>query len=542
MAKLVLYRGKKSLLEFPLRSSRVLVGRSDLCDLVVPSGVVSRTHCVFTRRGGNWCIDDRSRHGTFVDQQKIAEQHELQDGAMIELGAYRMSFHKDVQSNPARTISRIMEPVPPEKLLRIAGDEISVERPLLQVVSGPGQGRRFSLMMYRQTLGASGSDLVVDEDSSVLPGHVGLAVSRGRTILLPGTGVVYLDGERVLSALPVYPGERFRIGETICELTNVVEEEVVEACSFGLMVGKSAAIRRVFGLLEKMADHAAPVLLMGESGTGKELAAQGLHRQGRRSRGPFVAINCGAISEKLFESELFGHEKGAFTDAKERRDGAFQRANRGTLFLDEIGELPLAAQAKLLRCLETGEVRRVGSCSPSFPDVRVVAATNRDLEKEVKEGRFRQDLFYRLAVLGVGIPSLRHRVEDIEILTTILCERLGANVSVSPGAVRLLESHPFPGNVRELRNVLTRAYVLGGKRITASSIQFSPWPKTHVFSTAVHEGGVGKSRLKESERAILVEAFTRLQGNRSAMARELGVPRTTLHYKLKRFGISPVAS
>ena len=538
----MLYRGKKSLLEFPLRTSRVLVGRSDRCDLVVPSGVVSRTHCVLTRRDGNWCIDDRSRHGTFVDQNKITGKQMLQDGATIELGAYRMSFKKETQSNPARTISRIIDPVPPEKLLRIAGNEVSVERPMIRVVAGPAEGRCFSLRAHRQSLGAAGSDLVLDEDDGVLPGHVGLAVARGRTMLLPGTGMVYLDGERVLSALPVYPGERFRLGDTICELAKVVHDEVVEAESFGLMVGKSASIRRVFGLLAKMADHAAPVLLMGESGTGKELAAQGLHSEGRRARGPFVAINCGAISEKLFESELFGHEKGAFTDAKERRDGAFQRANRGTLFLDEIGELPLAAQAKLLRALETGEVRRVGASTPSFPDVRVVAATNRDLEKEVKQGRFREDLFYRLAVLGVGIPALRHRVEDIEALTHILSERLGDNISVSMEAIRLLEFHPFPGNVRELRNVLTRAYVLGGRQITASSIQFSPWPRNHVITTHSETGTREKSRLKESERSILVEAFTRLQGNRSAMARELGVPRTTLHYKLKRFGISSVAS
>jgi DNA-binding NtrC family response regulator len=284
--------------------------------------------------------------------------------------------------------------------------------------------------------------------------------------------------------------------------------------------------------LERMAKHTAPVLLLGESGTGKELAARGLHTEGSRRSGPFVAINCGAISEKLLESELFGHEKGAFTDAKTRKDGAFHRADHGTLFLDEIGEMPLAAQTKLLRTLETGEVCRVGGSGPSYPDVRVVAATNRDLEEEVRAGRFREDLFFRLAVLGLRIPPLRERKEDFPSLVRVLCEKLGPNIKVSEEALFVLEGHTFPGNVRELRNVLTRAFVLGGPQIDASTIRFSPWATPP--GTLDHSADV----LHSTERSILREAFQRFDGNRSAMARELGVPRTTLHYKLRRFGIA----
>ena len=296
---------------------------------------------------------------------------------------------------------------------------------------------------------------------------------------------------------PIFVGERFSLGETTFELSRQLFEKKFQAASFGEMVGESAAMRRLFGLLKRMAAHSAPVLLLGESGTGKELAARGLHSEGPRSTGPFVALNCGAISEKLLESELFGHEKGAFTDAKMRKDGAFQRANRGTLFLDEIGELPLAAQAKLLRTLETGEVCRVGGSGPSYPDVRVVAATNRDLEKEVREGRFREDLFFRLAVLGVRIPPLRERREDFASLVRVLCDKLGRDVQVTDEALHVLKAHAFPCNVRELRNVLTRAFVLGGPQIDTSTIQFSPWATSRSSTSQI--GSV----LQQTERSIL---------------------------------------
>lgn len=531
MASLVLSRGKRALLEFPLRSSRVVVGRADHCDLVVPSEVVSRTHCVLTQAGEGWVLTDRSRHGTFVNQDRLAGEHALQDGEVVRLGGYEMRFVKGALPQFGRTISVPISPPPPEQLVAVHGEQLAVEMPVLTVVEGPGKGFRQHLSLRSQSVGGQGSDVEIP-GCALLPGHAVLRVSRGRPMVSPGTGLVHLNGERVLGTTPLFAGETFSLGETVLSLSRRVVEQRFQAASFGEMVGQSQSMLWLFGLLGRMAKHTAPVLLLGESGTGKELAARGLHTEGSRRSGPFVAINCGAISEKLLESELFGHEKGAFTDAKTRKDGAFHRADRGTLFLDEIGEMPLAAQNKLLRTLETGEVCRVGGAGPSYPDVRVVAATNRDLEEEVRAGRFREDLFFRLAVLGLRIPPLRERKEDFPGLVRVLCDKLGPNIRVSEEALFVLEGHAFPGNVRELRNVLTRAFVLGGPWIDASTIRFSPWavpPGSQDLSADV---------LHSTERSILREAYQRFGGNRSAMARELGVPRTTLYYKLRRFGIA----
>jgi transcriptional regulator with PAS, ATPase and Fis domain len=276
------------------------------------------------------------------------------------------------------------------------------------------------------------------------------------------------------------------------------------------------------------------VLVIGESGTGKELIARALHDHSPRAERPFVALNCGAISETLFESELFGHEKGAFTGADRRRDGAFHEAEGGTLFLDEVGELPEAAQAKLLRALETGEVRRVGSTKASTPDVRIVAATNRDLPKEVAAGRFREDLFFRLAVLSVDVPPLRQRKGDLGALCARLCAALGGRVRVTEEALEVLEQHDWPGNVRELRNVLTRAFVLGGPRIDVEHLSFH---RIHPGHGPSHAGAVGAS-IEAQEKAFILAALSRHGDNRSAAARELGVARSTLHYKMKKFGIA----
>lgn len=531
MASLVLSRGKRALMEFPLRSSRVVVGRADHCDLVVPSEVVSRTHCVLTQKKGGWVLTDRSRHGTFVNQDRLVGNHPLQDGEVVHLGAYEMRFVEGPSQPIGRTISAPIAPPPPEQVVAVHGDQLAVEMPVLKVVEGPGKGFSQRLSLRSQSVGGRGSDVEIP-GSALLPGHAVLRISRGRPMVSPGTGLVHLNGERVLGTTPLFSGESFSLGESVLSLSRSIVEQQFQAASFGEMVGKSQSMLWLFGLLDRMAKHTAPVLLLGESGTGKELAARGLHTEGPRKSGPFVALNCGAISEKLLESELFGHEKGAFTDAKTRKDGAFHRANRGTLFLDEIGEMPLSAQTKLLRTLETGEVCRVGGAGPSFPDVRVVAATNRDLEEEVRAGRFREDLFFRLAVLGLRIPPLRDRKEDFPGLVRVLCDKLSPEIHVSEEALFVLGGHSFPGNVRELRNVLTRAFVLGGPQIEASSIRFSPW------ATVPGTVDCTENVLHSSERSILREAYRRLDGNRSAMARELGVPRTTLHYKLRRLGIA----
>jgi two-component system NtrC family response regulator len=289
-------------------------------------------------------------------------------------------------------------------------------------------------------------------------------------------------------------------------------------------------MQRLFSTLERIARHDAIVLISGESGTGKELAARALHEAGLRWEGPFVAVNCASVPDDLSESELFGHEAGAFTGATEPRDGAFQRADGGTLFLDELGEMSLDVQAKLLRALESGEVSRVGSSAVSYPDVRVVAATNRDLRKMARAGTFRSDLLFRLSVLHVEMPPLREHGSDIGQLSRALLHRHHPGATLEDDAVIRLRQHSWPGNVRELRNVLTRAVVLCGERIRAEHLTFDGW-------SPMDDADDGDFTADELEQMQIRRVLTQANNNRSAAARMLGIPRTSLLYKMRKYGL-----
>jgi transcriptional regulator with PAS, ATPase and Fis domain len=268
------------------------------------------------------------------------------------------------------------------------------------------------------------------------------------------------------------------------------------------------------------------VLITGESGTGKELAASAIHTQGLDAHGPFIAINCAAISHNLFESELFGHEKGAFSGADSRKDGVFFAADGGTLFLDEIGEIRHDLQAKLLRVLETGEVRRVGSTTTHKLKVRIIAATNRKLSQMVRDSSFREDLLYRLSILTLRLPPLRDRLEDLPVLSRTILERNESDAVLSEGALRCLGEHHWPGNVRELRNVLLRSLIMHGPMLKPEHFEFNQW-----WSEAPT---IARKKL---DRPTVEAALLRYDGNRSRTAKELGIPRSTLIYKIKHWEI-----
>jgi two-component system response regulator PilR (NtrC family)/two-component system response regulator HydG len=307
-------------------------------------------------------------------------------------------------------------------------------------------------------------------------------------------------------------------------------------------VGASRPMQELFRLLSRIADSGHPVLVTGESGTGKELVAGALHRYSGRSA--FVAVNCAALPENLLESELFGHVKGAFTGADRDKVGLFHAADGGTLFLDEVGELPPALQPKLLRVLESGEVRRVGATEAHRVDVRVVAATNRDLEEEVRDGRFREDLFWRLNVLHVAVPPLRERTADIPLLAEHFLAASGpAAGSSRPGARRIsrealamLTSYPWPGNVRELRNAIARAATLAStEEVRAEDL---PPRVREVGRAATLVAGASQRRLplRELEREYILEVLRQTAGNKSRAAEILGLDRKTLYRKLAEFG------
>jgi DNA-binding NtrC family response regulator len=301
------------------------------------------------------------------------------------------------------------------------------------------------------------------------------------------------------------------------------------------MVAGSAKMQEVLRQIAAVADTNATVLILGESGTGKELVARALHADGRRAEGPFVAVNCGAFTESLLESELFGHEKGSFTGAAERHSGSFERAEGGTLFLDEIGIAPLSVQARLLRVLEQKEVLRVGGRAPVKVDARIVAASNRDLDELVESGEFRKDLLYRLQVVTLRVPPLRERMDDIPVLTErfvrAACTEHGRQIDrILPETMVKLQGHSWPGNVRELRNVIESAVIMESGRILGpGAIQLG---RVSVLAPAA-----GGGTLAEVEREAILAALRRHAGNRQLTADALGVSTRTVQRKIREYNL-----
>jgi two-component system NtrC family response regulator len=301
----------------------------------------------------------------------------------------------------------------------------------------------------------------------------------------------------------------------------------------------------VFNAIRKVAVTDAPVLVLGESGTGKELTARAIHNRSPRHAGPFVAINCGAIPENLIESELFGHEKGAFTGAHATRPGRVEMANKGTLFLDEMGELPLALQVKLLRFLQQKEIERVGGRTTIPVDVRVVAATNKDLKQAMAEGRFREDLFYRLAVIVLRLPPLRDRGSDLHLLAETLllrnAEHYGkASLRFDPGALAQIERYSWPGNVRELENRIRRAVIMAeGRRITAADLELDSPATTPSGGTVQLSAGTNLKEARETvERDLIQQVLKRHGGKIAPAAVELGISRPTLYELMEKLKIT----
>lgn len=310
------------------------------------------------------------------------------------------------------------------------------------------------------------------------------------------------------------------------------------------MIGRSSAIAHMQEIIDTVAPTEATVLISGESGTGKELVARALHAHSSRDDKIFVTVNCAALAENLLESELFGHEKGSFTGADRRREGRFAQAHGGTLFLDEVGEMPLSVQAKLLRALQQGEVQRVGSDTPLTVDVRVLAATNRDLRQEVAQKRFREDLFFRLNVISVEVPPLREREEDIPLLAAHFLEGFASRNrkavrGFSPQALDTMLRYSWPGNVRELENAVERAVILcHGDLITGREL---PSMLTSAIQDDVRpaepDASLAGLPLDTVERRAIEETLRQAGDNKSEAARRLGITRATLHNKLRKYGL-----
>ena len=380
--------------------------------------------------------------------------------------------------------------------------------------------------------------------------------SLATVILMSAYGSVDLAIEAMKAGAYDYISKPFKQDEVLLALTKAEERESLrrenralkEAMrkeqTFQGILGKSEAIGKVFSTIGKVADYKTTVLIQGESGTGKELVARALHLESSRKNKPFIPLNCGAIPETLLESELFGHTKGAFTDAHADKKGLFVEADQGTLFLDEIGELPLKLQVKLLRVLQEGRVRPLGATRDQEVDVRVIAATVRDLRREVEENRFREDLFYRLNVLQINVPPLRDRRDDIMLLVEHFIERnngrLGTKIhDMDQRARRLLLNYPWPGNVRELENTIERAVVLAeGDTITVGDLPERMREPADPVATSLASGELSiKKTGRFMEEALIRRALEKTSGNRTAAAKLLEISHRALLYKIKDYGI-----
>ncbi|MDP3501004.1 MAG: sigma 54-interacting transcriptional regulator [Myxococcales bacterium] len=429
---------------------------------------------------------------------------------------------------------------------------LKVRKCKLSITTGPEAGKVLISDKERLRVGAhSTNDLVLGEDRAASRHHFEIQYTeRGYLVIdLNSTNGTFLDGRRVERAY-LSSGSQVRAGQTMVVFAPIDEEVTVEPDRDGElegMVGQSVKMRQIFGLIKKIAPMDVSVIVQGETGTGKELVARAVHTLSGRKRGPFVVLDCGAIPPNLIESELFGHEKGAFTGAIASRPGAFERANGGTIFLDELGELRVDLQPKLLRVLENREVRRVGGNEVIEVDVRVIAATNRDLVKEIQAGNFREDLYFRLSVINIQLPPLRQRREDVPIIIRkALAEpdvvtRHGKK-RVMPAAMAVLQGYSWPGNIRELVNVVSHVLTFSdGEEIDVSHLparlQGQQKEQPLPFNEHLSFKDAKEQLLENFEREYITQVLKRCDGNISRAARESGLHRKSVERLVKKYSL-----
>ena len=413
----------------------------------------------------------------------------------------------------------------------------------LVVVEGPSRGARVELAGTARVGSAEGSTLKLD-DRRVSRLHCEIVLGPKLTGVrdLGSTNGTFIDGVRIRDA-DVPAGAVVRVGESAFRIEareNPLWIELSDRTELGELVGSSLEMRAVYAVLERSAKADATVLIQGETGTGKDVAAHAIHSESARKSGPFVPVDCGAMPENLIESELFGHLKGAFTGAISNRKGAFEEAHGGTLFLDEIGELPPAMQPKLLRAIETKTIRRVGSSTQTPVDVRIIAATNRSLARSVNTGQFREDLYYRLAVVEVTMPPLRTRRADIPLLAQRFYEKLTGSKDLPTEIVSNLTERAWPGNVRELRNFIEREVTLGRVRNTTGTLPAQTALPSGLDSVVPLHLPLKDARLAWTNafESVYVRAMLQKTGGNVTKAAELaGVSRRFLQRMLARLGI-----
>ena len=603
--RLIAVRGPLKGNIFPLPEGEFWVGRQAINDLQLEDNAVSRRHCLFVRSGGNCTVKDlESRNGTFVTGTPVAE-HNLLPGDEIRIGGSVFCYQVDANASAAQNqkelnLATSTREIRLEQSLYLSSDEYTILPPSARALHDLRTLLRVSTMLHsfrglHDTTSSTAAEVLRSHLTSLL---LDLIPASRAAILIPGAHpgdwtpnpqvlarvgdervVVWLeDSDRsdisVLAAPLVVRGEvaavvylesanpEHRFDEGHLQLLTAVagmaavawenatilgwlqgENERLQSAlkiEHG-MVGVSDKLHDLQRQIAKVAPSNSTVLILGESGTGKELVARALHRNSLRAAGPFVAINCAALTDTLLESEMFGHERGAFTGAITQKKGKLEIAEGGTVFLDEIGELSPVLQAKLLRVLQEREMERVGGTKTIQLDIRLLAATNRDLEEAVAKGEFRRDLFYRLNVVSLKAPSLRERPEDTLPLAEHFAKKYAAEcgrkiVGLAPEARVYLQSYSWPGNVRELENAIERAVVLG----SADMLLAEDLPE-HIRESrpAAVSASMYEEAVEAAKRQVVLQAFEQVNHDHEAAAKILGLHPNYLHKLIRTMNLKP---
>ena len=571
---------------FSLPEGEFVIGRGEGADLSVADASISNRHCVVVVENGRCHIEDcGGLTGTTCNGERISGRQPLHHGDHIGVGIAEFVFLVESEKvHPNSPVEIDASPMDPEAVT-VSMDDNPTRQTMVEIGRElryyrrdvPSIREKLLLFLFKKLPAESAAIVLIDKAGSIEtlahqrknpgdPVRINQAMAErvyteGKARITPMLMCVPMDGfdDRLGVAYAATAGRHAPFDHTHLELMSIIAtvgaallehasrlnrmESVISELKQVLevrdeLVGESAAMTTLNRQIRKAAPTASTVLILGESGTGKELVARAIHANSRRSSGPFVAINCGAISESLLESELFGHEKGAFTGAAAQKKGKFELASGGTLFLDEVGELPAAIQVKLLRVLQEREIDRLGGTKPISIDIRLIAATNRDLETSVARNAFREDLYFRLNVITITTPPLRHRDDDILLLArhfvASFSREIGRPVSgISVDAERMLVNYRWPGNVRELRNIIERAVAMG------STGQLVPADLPVELVKAKASESLNLQEVKTTATRTAVErALARTNGNLKEAAVLLGVTPNHLYVILRNLGIS----
>lgn len=522
---------KGKAVRFPLNQRRVRLGSGTFNDLTLDASSAATRQCELTSTATGYTLKDLSGNGTVVNGNAIVKK-KLNPGDTIDFGELSLTYQK-IDFAPGTTERAV---------LKTSHLETTGKALVTGTLSYKNNNKKHNLKITTaKIIGASKDAHIIVEDEFISSRHCQLIPHNNGMILrdLSSTNGTWMGQTRIMEVF-LSSRAKFTAGKTEFKFTGgEPAKQINQSESFFGMIGEHPSLLAVQGLMKRMADLQEIVLITGETGTGKELSARAIHNSGNRKDQPFIVVNCAAISADLIESELFGHEKGAFTGAGQSRIGAFEEAGKGTIFLDEIGELPLVLQPKLLRTLDSNEVKPVGSSKTRKHKARVIAATNRNLEEEVRAGNFREDLYYRLNALPVKLPPLRERREDIPALARFFLSQSAKDMEILKHALNTLIYNYWPGNVRQLRNVLTTSIMYHPEAVERGYLAEEDLVINGPGSilSSQHQNGTlyhGKT-IKDVEASLISEALTEYGGNKKRVCKALGISKSTLYDKIKKY-------